>query len=99
MGFVTMKDLYIPTCISAVDANTGLTARVCSDDPAAADVSIADAVIASASLPVAFPMAKIKGFTPNFPNASGLYIDGGSGPLSLSNLLFETQIDSFTFRT
>jgi len=88
MGFKTMKDLYIPTCLSVVDANTGLTARVCSDDPESADVPVIDALMASVALPVAFPMAKIRNFDPHIVNSTGLFIDGGSGTYSNKFLLF-----------
>lgn len=72
-----MKDLYIPTCISVVDITTGLPIRVCSDDPAVANVPVLDVVMASTAMPVIFPQQTIPGFVPPF--GKGVYVDGGVG--------------------
>lgn len=79
MGFTNMKDLYIPTCISVVESGTGLTFRICSDDPMHADVPIIDAIMASTAMPVVFQMGTIANFHPPLVNNSNLYIDGCSG--------------------
>lgn len=72
-----MSDLYIPTCISVVDINTGLPIRICSDDPAAAKTLVLDVVMASTAMPVVFPQQFIPDFVPPFGN--GVYVDGGVG--------------------
>jgi predicted acylesterase/phospholipase RssA len=73
MGYKFMKDLYIPTCISAVDSITGLPVRFCSDDPSTQNLLIVDVVMASAAMPVVFPSQQI----PGFGNTS--FVDGGVG--------------------
>jgi predicted acylesterase/phospholipase RssA len=79
MGFRKMSDLYIPTCLSVVESGTGLTFRVCSDDPAVADVAIIDVIMASTAMPVVFQMGSIPHFSPPLVNNTNLYIDGCSG--------------------
>lgn len=77
MGFKFMSDLYVPTCISTVDVETGLPVRICSDDAQAKNVQIIDVVMASAAMPVIFPTQTIPGF--KAPFGSGVYVDGGVG--------------------
>ena len=77
MGYKTMGDLYLPTCISTVDEETGLPVRICSDDPKVRNLNIVDVVMASAAMPVIFPSQSIPGFTPPF--GSGIFVDGGVG--------------------
>jgi len=76
-GYKFMGDLYIPTCISVVDIETGLPIRICSDDPKVKNVMIIDVLMASAAMPVIFPQQHIPGFVPPFGN--GVYVDGGVG--------------------
>jgi predicted acylesterase/phospholipase RssA len=73
MGYKFMRDLYLPTCISVVDSNSGWPVRLCSDDPAAMDLQIVDVVMASAAMPVVFPPQQIPGLSENF------FVDGGVG--------------------
>lgn len=77
MNYKYMSDLYLPTCISIVDEETGLPIRICSDDPTVAHLHLIDVMMASSSMPVIFPVQKIPGFLPPFGN--GTYIDGGIG--------------------
>ena len=77
MGYKFMRDLYIPTCISVVDVETGLPIRICSDNPSTENLQIVDVLMASAAMPVIFPEQTIPGFLPPF--GKGIYVDGGVG--------------------
>jgi predicted acylesterase/phospholipase RssA len=69
--------------------------RICSDDPAVANVPIADVIMASAAMPVVFPMRSIRNFNDGIANSSKLYIDGGSGTdmVPLFSLLNRYKLD------
>ena len=77
MGYKLVGDLYLPTCISTVDEETGLPVRICSDDPKVKNLPLIDVLMASAAMPVIFPSQSIRGFTPPF--GSGIFVDGGVG--------------------
>lgn len=77
MGYKYMSDLYLPTCISVVDEETGLPVRICSDDPKVRHVHLIDVLMASAAMPVVFPSQTIPGFVP--PYGNGTFVDGGVG--------------------
>lgn len=73
MGYFKLGDLYIPTCISVVDRDTGFTMRLWSDDPQYAGLDLLEVLMASTALPIAFTPRKITGFPNQF------FIDGGTG--------------------
>jgi len=73
MSYFVMSDLYIPTCISVVDRDTGFTHRIWSDDPKYAQLDVLEVLMASTALPIAFSPRQITGF----PNQ--YFIDGGTG--------------------
>lgn len=77
MGYKFMGDLYLPTCISVVDVETGLPLRICSDDERTKNLLIVDVLMASAAMPVIFPQQTIPGYVPPFGN--GIFVDGGVG--------------------
>lgn len=73
MSYFTLGSLYIPTCISVVDRDTGFTLRLWSDDPKFAQLDLLEVLMASTALPIAFSPRQITGF----PNR--YFIDGGTG--------------------
>jgi predicted acylesterase/phospholipase RssA len=73
MGYFTLGSLYIPTCISVVERDTGFTYRLWSDDPRYAHLDLLEVLMASTALPIAFSPRQITGF----PNQ--YFIDGGTG--------------------
>ena len=73
MGYFTLGSLYIPTCISVVERDTGFTYRLWSDDPRYAQLDLLEVLMASTALPIAFAPRQITGF----PNQ--YFIDGGTG--------------------
>jgi len=74
MGFSKMKDLYLPTSISIVNQSSGEDVRVWSTDPFYGELPIIDVLMASASLPIAFPPRIIPSL-----GAQTNWIDGGTG--------------------
>ncbi len=73
MSYFTLGSLYIPTCISVVDRDTGFTLRLWSDDPKYAQLDLLEVLMASTALPIAFSPRQITGFPNRF------FIDGGTG--------------------
>jgi len=73
MNFLTMGDLYIPTAISVVNQSSGDSIRLWSNYPANKDLDLLEVMIASASLPIAFPPRTITGL------GNQSFIDGGTG--------------------
>jgi len=74
MGYFTLGDLYIPTCISVVDRDTGFTQRLWSDDPNCAQLDLLEVLMASTALPIAFTPRQIHGLP-----STQYFIDGGTG--------------------
>jgi len=73
VGYKTLGDLYLPTSISVVNQSSGENIRLWSDDPKYSNLSLLEVLLASASLPLAFPPRKINGL------GDTLWIDGGTG--------------------
>lgn len=73
MSYTTLGDLYLPTCISVVDRDTGFTMRLWSDDSRYAGLDLLEVLMASTALPIAFTPRQINGL----PNQ--YFIDGGTG--------------------
>eukprot|EP01114_Cavostelium_apophysatum_P012857 TRINITY_DN2980_c0_g1_i1.p1 TRINITY_DN2980_c0_g1~~TRINITY_DN2980_c0_g1_i1.p1 ORF type:complete len:342 (+),score=61.73 TRINITY_DN2980_c0_g1_i1:104-1129(+) len=90
MGFNKLSDLPIPTAISIVNQTSGDSIRLWSNDPANADLDLLDIMIASASIPVAFPPKLIPSIDP-----VTLWIDGGTGidTLPVYAPLHDAQVD------
>jgi predicted acylesterase/phospholipase RssA len=74
MKFDTLGSLYLPTYISVVEKESGRIHRLFSHnpDPAVRDFSLADVLMATSAIPVAFKPVKIKGL-------EGEFVDGGVG--------------------
>ncbi len=74
MEFDTLGSLYLPTYISVVEKESGRIHRLFSHDPdpAVRDLSLADALMATSAVPVAFKPVKINGL-------EGEFVDGGVG--------------------
>jgi predicted acylesterase/phospholipase RssA len=74
MGFETLGDLYLPTYISVVERETGITRRLYSRDShrMIRNLPIVDVLMATAAIPVAFGPVEIEGL-------KGKFLDGGVG--------------------
>jgi len=73
MGYKTMGDLYIPTCITVVNQSSGLDLRLWSTDSKYKNLDLLQVLMASTALPMAFTPRTIDGF------GDTLFIDGGTG--------------------
>lgn len=71
IGYQTLGDTFLPTHISAVNRQTGLTQRFFSGSPKDRGLNIVEVLLASTAIPVVFPERKITGV--------GTFVDGGTG--------------------
>lgn len=73
MNYTRLGDLYLPTSISLVNQSSGNNVRLWSTDPIYKDLDLLEVLIASTSLPIAFPPRQVKGL------GNTIWIDGGTG--------------------
>lgn len=71
IGYQTLGDTFLPSHISAVNRNTGLTQRFFSDNPKDKGLDSVQVLLASTAIPVVFPDREITGV--------GTFVDGGTG--------------------
>jgi predicted acylesterase/phospholipase RssA len=72
VGWNVLGDVYLPTIISVVDRDSGVTYRLSSENPAHQQIPLVDIIMASAAIPMVFTPVYIKELNKTF-------IDGGSG--------------------
>jgi len=73
VNYKKLGDLYLPTSISIMNQSSGHTERLWSTDPKYAELDLLEVVMASTSIPIAFPTTTITGL------GKTKWIDGGTG--------------------
>ena len=71
IGYQTLGNTFLPTHISTVNRNTGLTQRFFSGSSKDKGLDIVEVLLASTAIPVVFPERDITGV--------GTFVDGGTG--------------------